>query len=60
MEQSIPRGGVVEMSEKEQTFEEWSKLWDQIFEACTKRGMPYRELTKHTFRYKRRWNIGKL
>jgi hypothetical protein len=47
------------MSERKQTFEEWSNTWDAMFNLCVKGKIPYRTLWEHTLKYRKEWNRGK-
>jgi len=41
------------------TFEEWSSMWDRLFNICESKG-DFRALTVHTIgNYNPKWNEGK-
>lgn len=46
------------MSERRQTFEEWSRTWDAIFNLCVQGKMSCEKLLLHTLRYRDDWNTG--
>jgi len=44
---------------KDMTFDEWSKMWDRLFEICKAKG-DFRALLIHTAgNYNPEWNKGK-
>ena len=45
---------------KEESFEEWSLMWDSLFTLCEEGKLPFNRLLEHTLQYKQKWNKGEL